>query len=138
MSPSHKLDFRNENHYLQIQNPARNPDLDFVQQLADGMIRLSFNQSRFRTPLEYDESRFRSPIDLHQHIYIYIYLRLFKSKGNASLFFSHPFIGSISNQLEEQPNKNRSLALVPFGSFQVVGLMIGPALRFGKAANVMI
>ena len=57
---------QNENHYLQIQNPARNPDLDFVQQLADGTVRLSFDRSRLRTPLEYDEARSRSPIDLHQ------------------------------------------------------------------------
>ena len=56
----------NENHYLQIQNLERNPDLDFVQQLADGTVRLSFDQSRFRTPLEYDEPRSRSPIDLRQ------------------------------------------------------------------------
>ena len=56
----------NENHYLQIQNPNRNPDLDFVQQLADGTVRLSFDQSRLRTPLDYDEPRSRSPIDLHQ------------------------------------------------------------------------
>ena len=55
----------NENHYLQIQNPARNPNLDFVQQLADGTVRLSFDQSRFKTPLEYDEPRSISPIDLH-------------------------------------------------------------------------
>ena len=33
----------NENHYLRIQNPARNLDLDFVQQLADGTVRLSFD-----------------------------------------------------------------------------------------------
>ena len=56
----------NENHHLQIQNPVRNPDLDFVQQLADETVRLSFNQSRYRTPLEYVESRPRSSIDLHQ------------------------------------------------------------------------
>ena len=55
----------NENHHLQIQNPDRNPDLDFVQQLADGTVRLSFNQFRFRTSLEFDEPRSRSPIDLH-------------------------------------------------------------------------
>ena len=41
----------NENHHLQIQNPVRNPDLDFVQQLGDGTVRLSFDQSRFRSPL---------------------------------------------------------------------------------------
>ncbi|KAK9999271.1 hypothetical protein SO802_018874 [Lithocarpus litseifolius] len=41
----------NENYPLQIQNPDQNPDLDFVQQLADGTVRLSFDQSRFRTPL---------------------------------------------------------------------------------------
>ena len=34
---------KNENHYLRIQNPARNLDLDFVQQLADGTVRLSFD-----------------------------------------------------------------------------------------------
>ena len=56
----------NENHYLQIQNLERNPDLDFVQQLADGMVRLSFDRSRFRIPLAYDEPRSRSPVDLHQ------------------------------------------------------------------------
>ena len=31
---------------LQIQNPAQNPDLDFVQQLAEGTVRLSFDRSR--------------------------------------------------------------------------------------------
>ncbi|KAK9986496.1 hypothetical protein SO802_031447 [Lithocarpus litseifolius] len=36
----------------------------FVQQLADGIVRLSFDQSRFRTPL--DEYRPRSPIDLRR------------------------------------------------------------------------
>ena len=56
----------NENYPLQIQNPVRNPDLDVVQQLADGTVRLSFDQSRFRSPLEYDESRPRSPINLYQ------------------------------------------------------------------------
>ena len=56
----------NENHHLQIQNPVRNPNLDFVQQLADGMVRLNFDQSRYRTPLEYVELRPRSSIDLHQ------------------------------------------------------------------------
>ncbi|KAK9988166.1 hypothetical protein SO802_028405 [Lithocarpus litseifolius] len=35
-------------------------------QLADDTVRLSFDQSRFRTPLDYDESRFKSPIKLHQ------------------------------------------------------------------------
>ena len=33
----------NENYPLQIKNPTQNPDLDFVQQLADGTIRLSFD-----------------------------------------------------------------------------------------------
>ena len=37
----------NENYPFQIQDPARNLDLDFVQQLADGSVRLSFDQSRF-------------------------------------------------------------------------------------------
>ncbi|KAL0001509.1 hypothetical protein SO802_015290 [Lithocarpus litseifolius] len=50
----------------QSEDPVQNPDLDFVQQLADGIIRLSFDQSRFRTPL--DEYRPRSPIDLYQPI----------------------------------------------------------------------
>ena len=59
----------NENHVLQIQNPAQNPDLDFVQQLADGTVRLSFDRSRLSTPLDYeyrqplDASQFRSPIN---------------------------------------------------------------------------
>ena len=56
----------NENYQLQIQKPVSNPDLDFVQQLADGTVRLSFDQSRFRTPLEYDEPRSRSSVDLRQ------------------------------------------------------------------------
>ena len=56
----------NENHHLQIQNPVRNPDLDFVQQLADGTVRLSFDQFRYRTPLEYDEPKPRSSVDLYQ------------------------------------------------------------------------
>ena len=56
----------NENFPLQIQNLTQNPDLDFVQQLVDGTVRLSFDQFRFITPSEYDEPRSRSPIDLHQ------------------------------------------------------------------------
>ena len=58
----------NENYPLQLQNPVRNPDLDVVQQLADGTVRLSFDQSRFRSPLEY-ESLPRSSLDLHQETY---------------------------------------------------------------------
>ena len=58
----------NDNYPLQIQNPSQNPDLDFIQQLTDGTIRLSFDQSRFRSPvdLHYANPRFRSPIDLPQ------------------------------------------------------------------------
>ena len=59
----------NENYPLQIQNPVRNPDLDVVQQLVDGTVRLSFDQSRFRSPLEYDEPLPRSSLDLHQETY---------------------------------------------------------------------
>ena len=55
-----------ENFPLQIQNPSQNPNLDFVQQLADGMVRLSFDQSRFSIPPAFDDPRFKSPIDLHQ------------------------------------------------------------------------
>ena len=40
-------------------------------------------------------------IYIYIYLYIFFFLRLFKSKGNASLFFSHPFVGSIFNQLEE-------------------------------------
>ena len=47
----------------------RNPDLDVVQQLADGTVRLSFDQSRFRSPLEYDIPSPRSSLDLHQDTY---------------------------------------------------------------------
>ena len=54
----------NENFPLQIQDPVRNPDLDFVQQLADGSMRLSFDQSRFRFPPSLDDPRFRSSVDL--------------------------------------------------------------------------
>ena len=39
---------------FQIQNPTQNPDLDFVQQLADGTVRLSFDRSRLSTPLDYE------------------------------------------------------------------------------------
>ena len=59
---------QNEKYSLQIQNPVRNPDLDVVQQLADGTVRLSFDQSRFRSPLEYEPSP-RSSLDLHQDTY---------------------------------------------------------------------
>ncbi|KAK9989318.1 hypothetical protein SO802_029557 [Lithocarpus litseifolius] len=52
----------NENHPLLIQEVDQDPELDFVQQLADGSVRLSFDKSRFRTPL--DDYRPRSPIDL--------------------------------------------------------------------------
>ncbi|KAK9996670.1 hypothetical protein SO802_021356 [Lithocarpus litseifolius] len=54
----------NENYPLEIQNPDQNLDLDFVQQLADGSVRLSFEKSRFRSPL--DDYRPRSPIDLRR------------------------------------------------------------------------
>ena len=54
----------NENYPLQIQDPSRNPDLDFVQQLADGTVRLSFDQSRFRFPPSFDDPRFRSLVNL--------------------------------------------------------------------------
>ncbi|KAL0001911.1 hypothetical protein SO802_015692 [Lithocarpus litseifolius] len=40
----------NENYPPQIQNPDQDSDLDFVQQLADGSVRLSFDKSRFRFP----------------------------------------------------------------------------------------
>ena len=56
----------NENYPLQIQNPSQNPDLDFVQQLADGTVRLSFDQSRFSIPPAFI------------CIYIYIYKKVFK------------------------------------------------------------
>ena len=54
----------NENYPLQVQNPVRNPELDLVQQLANGTVRLSFDQSRFRSPLEYDVPLPRSSLDL--------------------------------------------------------------------------
>ena len=44
-------------------NQEQNPDLDFVQQLADGTVRLSFNRSRFSTPLDYE---YRQPLDISQ------------------------------------------------------------------------
>ena len=56
----------NENYPLQIQDPTRNPDLDFVQQLSDGTVRLSFDKSRFQFPPAFEDPRFRSPIDLPQ------------------------------------------------------------------------
>ena len=56
----------NENYLLQIQDPSQNPDLDFVQQLSDGTIRLSFDQSGFQFPPSFDDPRFRSPLDLPQ------------------------------------------------------------------------
>ena len=56
----------NEKYPLQIQNPSQNPDLDFVQQLSNGTIRLSFDQSRFRFPPAFEDPRFRSPINLPQ------------------------------------------------------------------------
>ncbi|KAL0004515.1 hypothetical protein SO802_012076 [Lithocarpus litseifolius] len=52
----------NENHPLLIQEPDQDLELDFVQQLADGSVRLSFDKSRFRSPL--DDYRPRSSIDL--------------------------------------------------------------------------
>ncbi|KAL0004657.1 hypothetical protein SO802_012218 [Lithocarpus litseifolius] len=52
----------NENFPFQIQNPDQDSKLDFFQQLADGSVRLSFDKSRFRSPL--DDYRPRSPIDL--------------------------------------------------------------------------
>ncbi|KAK9994247.1 hypothetical protein SO802_023950 [Lithocarpus litseifolius] len=45
-----------------IQNPDQDSKLDFVQQLADGSVRLSFDKSRFRSPL--DDYRPRSRRDL--------------------------------------------------------------------------
>ena len=58
----------NENYPLQIQHPIRNPDLDVVQQLANGTVRLNFDQSRFKSPLKYEPSP-RSSLDLHQDKY---------------------------------------------------------------------
>ncbi|KAK9988116.1 hypothetical protein SO802_028355 [Lithocarpus litseifolius] len=52
----------NENHPLLIQEPDQDPELDFVQQLADGSVSLSFDKSRFRSPL--DDYKLRPPIDL--------------------------------------------------------------------------
>ena len=51
----------NENYPFQIQDPSQNLDLDFVQQLSNGTVRL-----RFRFPPSFDDPRFRSPIDLPQ------------------------------------------------------------------------
>ncbi|KAK9998644.1 hypothetical protein SO802_018247 [Lithocarpus litseifolius] len=45
-----------------IQNPDQDSELDFIQQLADGSVRLSFDKSRFKSPL--DDYRPRSPIEL--------------------------------------------------------------------------
>ena len=73
----------NENYPLQIQAPNQNPDLDFVQQLADGTVRLSFDQSRLRT-LVYDEFRFRSSVDLHQPIRSSLILLRDKSASQCS------------------------------------------------------
>ena len=56
----------NEKYPLQIQNPSWNLDLDFVQQLSNGTVRLSFDQSRFRFPPAFEDPKFRSPIDLPQ------------------------------------------------------------------------
>ena len=42
--------------------------LSFVQQLADGTVRLSFDQFRFRTPLDYHQPRLQSPILLRDRL----------------------------------------------------------------------
>ena len=55
---------QNENYSFQIQHPTQTPDLDFVQQLTDGTVRLSFDQSRFRFPLDLHQPRMHSPIFL--------------------------------------------------------------------------
>ena len=54
---------RDENHTLQIQSQEQNPDLDFVQQLVNGTVRLSFDRSRLSTPLDYE---YRQPLDISQ------------------------------------------------------------------------
>ena len=43
---------QNENYSFQVQHPTQTPDLDFVQQLTDGTVRLSFDQSRFKSPFD--------------------------------------------------------------------------------------
>ena len=53
---------QNENYSLRVQRPTQTPDLDFVQQLTDGTIKLSFDQSRFRFPLDLHQPRMQSPI----------------------------------------------------------------------------
>ena len=52
---------QNENYYFQIQHPTQTSDLDFVQQLTDGTIRLSFDQSRFRSSLDLQQPKMQSP-----------------------------------------------------------------------------
>ena len=84
----------NENFPLQIQNLAQNPDLDFVQELTDGTVRLSFDQFRFKTPSEYDEPRSRSPIDLHQP-------SLFSFEIGLHSNVAHPDLWPHSQNLEE-------------------------------------
>ena len=91
----------NENFPLQIQNPAQNLDLDFVQELTDGTVRLSFDQFRFKTPSEYDEPRSRSPIDLHQ-----------PSRQSPILLRDRPtFQCSSSRPLAPFPKSRRDLGL---------------------------
>ena len=53
---------QNENYSFQIQHPSHTPDLDFVQQLTDGTVRLSFDQSRFRFPLDLHQPKMQSPM----------------------------------------------------------------------------
>ena len=53
---------QNENYSFQIQHPTQTPDLDFVQQLTDGTVRLSFDQSRFRLPLGLYQPKMQYPI----------------------------------------------------------------------------
>ena len=91
----------NENYQLQIQNPVRNPDLDFVHQLADGTIRLSFDQSRFRSPLEYDEPKPRSSVNLYedQGLDSQIYANLLGSQLSNLEIDLHPSVVRLEHEL---------------------------------------
>ena len=59
----------NENYSFQIQHPTQTPDLDFVHQLTDGTVILSFDQSRFRFPLDLQQPRMQSPFSSEINLY---------------------------------------------------------------------
>ncbi|KAL0017272.1 hypothetical protein SO802_004341 [Lithocarpus litseifolius] len=107
---------QNENFPLQIQNPDQDSELDFVQQLADGSVRLSFDKSRFRSPL--DDYRPRSPIDLSRSPLPFKQPPfLLRERPNSQASFSRPLAPFPRSRIDLDPEfqgvKTRSQVSTP-------------------------